>query len=116
PARVMRGSIRFRGRELLTLGEVDLRRVRGAEISIVFQEPTLALNPVRRVGPQVAEVVRAHGPSNGHRCRGEASSMLAEAGFTEVDRIYDAYPHELSGGQRQRVEVGVVDPVHLREP
>jgi len=103
PARVMRGSIRFRGRELLALGDFDLRRVRGAEISIVFQEPTLALNPVRRVGSQVAEVVRAHRQSSGLRCREEASSMLAEVGFTEVDRIYDAYPHELSGGQRQRV-------------
>ena len=102
-AGVVRGSIRFRGRELLALGDLALRSVRGAEISIVFQEPTLALNPVRRVGPQVAEVVRAHRPWNGLRCREEASSMLAEVGFTEADRIYDAYPHELSGGQRQRV-------------
>ncbi len=103
PARVMRGSIRFRGRELLALGGPDLRRVRGAEISIVFQEPTLALNPVRRVGPQVAEVAHAHGQASAHRCREEASSMLAAVGFAEVDRIYHAYPHELSGGQRQRV-------------
>jgi peptide/nickel transport system ATP-binding protein len=103
-ARVVRGSIRFRGRELLALGDSDLRRlVRGAEISIVFQEPALALNPVRRVGPQVAEVVRAHRPWTSLRCREEASSVLAEVGFTEPDRIYDVYPHELSGGQLQRV-------------
>ncbi len=102
-ARVVRGSIRFRSRELLALGDLDLRTLRGAEISIVFQEPTLALNPVRRVGAQVAEVFRAHRRWNRLRCREEASSILAEVGFTEADRIYDAYPHELSGGQCQRV-------------
>lgn len=103
PARVMRGSIRFRGRDLLALGDLEQRRLRGSEISIVFQEPTLALNPVRRVGPQVAEVVAAHRGWSRPRCREEASLRLAEVGFTEVDRIYEAYPHELSGGQRQRV-------------
>lgn len=102
-ARVTRGSIRFRGRELLALGERERRRMRGAEISIVFQDPTLALNPVRRVGSQVAEVVRAHRAGGYRRAREVALSTLAEVGFTEPDRIYDAYPHELSGGQRQRV-------------
>ena len=102
-AHVVRGSIRFRGRELLGLGEAALRGVRGAEIAIVFQEPTLALNPVRRVGAQVAEVVRAHRRWNRRRCREEALSVLAEVGFPETVRIHDAYPHELSGGQRQRV-------------
>ena len=102
-ARVMRGSIRFRGRDLLALGGLEARRVRGALISIVFQDPSQALNPVRRVGPQVAEVVAAHHRWSRLRCREEASARLAEVGFTEADRIYDAYPHELSGGQRQRV-------------
>jgi oligopeptide/dipeptide ABC transporter ATP-binding protein len=102
-ARVVEGSIRFRGRELLGRPSSELRRVRGAEIAIVFQDPALALNPVRRVGAQVAEVVRAHRDQSRSRCRDDALSTLAEVGFTPPDRVYDAYPHELSGGQRQRV-------------
>ena len=102
-ARVVKGSIRFRGRELLTLAESELRRLRGAEISIIFQEPVLALNPVRRVGPQVAEVVRAHRRGTDRRGREEALSMLAEVGFSDPALVHDSYPHELSGGQRQRV-------------
>ena len=102
-ARVVRGSIRLRGRELLGLPSSELRRVRGAEIAIVFQDPALALNPVRRVGAQVAEVVRAHRAQSRRRCRADAVAALAEVGLAEPARIYDAYPHELSGGQRQRV-------------
>ena len=102
-ARVVGGSIRFRGRDLLAAPASELRRVRGAEIAIVFQDPALALNPVRRVGAQVAEVVRAHRDQSRSRCRDDALSTLADVGFTSPDRVYDAYPHELSGGQRQRV-------------
>ena len=104
-AHVVSGSIRFRGRELLRLSEAELRELRGSAISIIFQEPGLALNPVRRVGAQVAEVVHAHRRWSRRRCRGEALSMLAEVGFSEPIRIHDSYPHELSGGQRQRVVI-----------
>lgn len=102
-ARVVRGSVRWRGRELLGLSSSALQPVRGAEIAIVFQDPALALNPVRRVGSQVADVIRAHRASAPRRCREEAVAALAEVGFTDAARIHDAYPHELSGGQRQRV-------------
>jgi ABC-type glutathione transport system ATPase component len=102
-ARVMRGSVRWRGAELLGRPSSELRRVRGAEIAIVFQDPALALNPVRRVGAQVAEVVRAHRAQSRARCRDDAVAALDAVGLREPDRIYDAYPHELSGGQRQRV-------------
>jgi oligopeptide/dipeptide ABC transporter ATP-binding protein len=104
-ARVVRGSVRFRDRELLLLPEADRRRLRGAEIAIVFQDPVLALNPVRRVGSQVAEVVAAHRGQTRRRCREDAQAMLAEVGLPEPARLYDAYPHELSGGQRQRVVI-----------
>jgi ABC-type glutathione transport system ATPase component len=102
-ARVIRGSIRWRGAELLGRRPSELRRVRGAEIAIVFQDANLALNPVRRVGAQVAEVVRAHRAQSRARCRDDAVAALDAVGLREPDRIYDAYPHELSGGQRQRV-------------
>jgi oligopeptide/dipeptide ABC transporter ATP-binding protein len=102
-ARVLRGSARFRGRDLFGLGERERRAVRGAAISIVFQDPMLALNPVRRVGWQVAEVVSAHQTWGRKRCREAATEALAAVGFQDPEHIYDAYPHELSGGQRQRV-------------
>jgi ABC-type glutathione transport system ATPase component len=102
-ARVVRGSIRWRGRELIGLPSSERRRLRGAEIAIVFQDPALALNPVRRVGSQVAEVVQAHRAQSAARCRADARAALAEVGLPDPDRLYHAYPHELSGGQRQRV-------------
>jgi oligopeptide/dipeptide ABC transporter ATP-binding protein len=101
----VRGSVRFRGRELLGLRGSELRRVRGAEIAVVFQDPALALNPVRRVGPQVAEVLAAHGERGRSRCREDALAMLTEVGLPEPKHLYHAYPHELSGGQRQRVVI-----------
>jgi oligopeptide/dipeptide ABC transporter ATP-binding protein len=103
-ARVVRGSVRLRGRELLGLSEPELRPLRGAEIAIVLQEPALALNPVRRIGPQVAEVLRSHRAGwSRRRCRQEALALLAAVGFTDPGTIERAYSHELSGGQRQRV-------------
>lgn len=97
------GSVRFRGKELLSLDENSLQKVRGAEISLVFQEPGVALSPFVRVGAQVAEVLHAHRPWAWHRCRLEAELMLTRLGLEEPNRIYAAYPHQLSGGQRQRV-------------
>jgi oligopeptide/dipeptide ABC transporter ATP-binding protein len=104
-ARVVRGTVRFRGRDLLGLAERERRSVRGAEIALVFQDPALALNPVRRVGAQVAEVVGAHRAQSARRCREDALAVLEEVGLPDPRRLYDAYPHELSGGQRQRVVI-----------
>jgi len=104
-ARATRGSIRLQGQELLDLPEGRLEAVRGAEISLIFQEPGIALNPVMRVGDQIAEVLRAHRPWNRRRCREEAEGLLAEVGLPEPARLSLAYPHELSGGQRQRVTI-----------
>jgi oligopeptide/dipeptide ABC transporter ATP-binding protein len=101
--RVAHGSIRFRGRELAGAGERELRAIRGAEIALVFQDASLALNPVRRVGTQVAEVLAAHRPWTRRQCRDAAVAALAEAGFADPARVFEAYVHELSGGQRQRV-------------
>ncbi len=94
------GSVRFRGRELLGMKERGWRAVRGAQIALISQEPALALNPVMRVGAQIAEVARAHG-----RSRRQAMSVLDRLCPEETDRIKRSYPHQLSGGQRQRVAI-----------
>jgi oligopeptide/dipeptide ABC transporter ATP-binding protein len=104
-ARVVRGTVHFAGEDLLALDERARRARRGSRIAFVFQDPALALNPVRRVGAQVAEVLAAHHDWSRKRLREAATSALGEVGFTEPDRIYHAYPHELSGGQRQRVAI-----------
>ena len=101
--RIAAGSIVFRGRELLALSGRELQKVRGAEISMIFQEAGIALNPMMRVGDQVAEVIRAHRSWDRKRCQAEARAALEQVSPAEVPRIYDAYPHQLSGGQRQRV-------------
>ena len=97
------GSIIFRSRELLALRERDWQDIRGAAISIVFQEPSICLCPVMRAGQQIAEVIHAHKQWNWQRCRTEAEALLAQVGLKESSRIFAAYPHQLSGGQRQRV-------------
>lgn len=97
------GSIRFDGRDLLQLSEREMREVRGARISIVFQEPGLALNPVMQVGTQIIEVLRAHHNWKPQRLRDEANALLAQVEFDDVNRIFKSYPHELSGGQAQRI-------------
>jgi ABC-type glutathione transport system ATPase component len=97
------GSVMFRGRELLGLNERLLAKVRGAKISLVSQEPGIALSPVMRAGDQIAEVLHAHRKWDWAQCRVEARSWLARVGLMPIDRIYASYPHQLSGGQLQRV-------------
>jgi ABC-type glutathione transport system ATPase component len=97
------GSIQFRGKELLSKDRNSLRAIRGAGISLVFQEPELALSPVMKIRDQVAEVIHAHHDWKWKRCRAEAELALARVGLADSPRIFSAYPHQLSGGQRQRV-------------
>jgi ABC-type glutathione transport system ATPase component len=96
------GSAIFRERELLSLSEREWQKIRGAEISLVFQEPEIALNPVMQAGDQVAEVIRAHRNWEWRRCCDAARATLTRVGLSE-SRFYRSYPHQLSGGQRQRV-------------
>jgi ABC-type glutathione transport system ATPase component len=101
----VRGSIRLAGRELLPLAERALEALRGAAISLIFQDPLLSLNPVLRVGDQIAEVLRAHGrPRN----PADVDALLEMAGLSALRRgspVARAYPHQLSGGERQRVAI-----------
>jgi ABC-type glutathione transport system ATPase component len=102
-ARVVGGSIVFRGRDILGMSAGERRRLLGAEIGFIPQDPGVALNPVRRVLPQVAEIIATHRPWPRARCRAEAATALASVGISEG--LHDAYPHEMSGGQRQRVTI-----------
>jgi ABC-type glutathione transport system ATPase component len=97
------GSIQFRGEELLSKDRNSLRAIRGSGISLVFQEPELALSPVMKIRDQVAEVIHAHNNWKWQRCRAEAELALARVGLADSPRFFSAYPHQLSGGQRQRV-------------
>jgi oligopeptide/dipeptide ABC transporter ATP-binding protein len=99
------GAILFRGRDLLAMSESKLREIRGRGVSVVPQDPALALNPVLNAGSQIAEVLRAHLPLRATERRARVLELLSEVGFDRPEEIYAAYPHQLSGGQRQRVAI-----------
>jgi oligopeptide/dipeptide ABC transporter ATP-binding protein len=103
PGRILSGSVRLNGRELVGLPERELRAVRGARIGLVFQEPSAALNPVLTVGAQIAEAIRAHLPVSRASARRRAIDLLDRLSIPDPERRYGEYPHQLSGGQRQRV-------------
>src|SRR5579871_4621191 len=97
----VQGSISLRGkaepRDLLRFDDDEWRAVRGAKLSMIFQEPGLCLSPVMRVGDQIAEILRAHGgKKSSHRER--VHDLLRQVRFSDTERIYRAYPHQLSGG------------------
>jgi oligopeptide/dipeptide ABC transporter ATP-binding protein len=105
-AEVVHGTVEFEGRNLLGLGKQEMKDIRGGRIAIIPQEPGMALNPVIKVGDQIAEVFRAHRGWSGQRCRSEAESILEQVNLRRAGRrMYDAYPHQLSGGQQQRVVI-----------
>jgi oligopeptide/dipeptide ABC transporter ATP-binding protein len=99
------GMILIRGRDLLKLTERELRAIRGREISLIPQDPALALNPLMTAGSQIGEVLRAHLPGNAQQRQAQVMELLREVGFNHPDEIYSAFPHQLSGGQRQRVAI-----------
>lgn len=100
-------SIRFRGRELLTLSAAEMRLVRGNDIAMVFQEPTTSLNPVYTIGEQVAETVRVHRGATRSEAWDRALETLTMVGIPNPAERAHAYPHQLSGGQRQRVMIAI---------
>jgi len=107
PGRIVGGSIRFDGRELLELPEAELRRVRGNQIAMVFQEPSSSLNPVFTIGDQIAEAVRLHQQVDRREARRRAIAMLELVEIPEAAHRVDAYPHQLSGGMRQRAMIAM---------
>jgi peptide/nickel transport system ATP-binding protein len=108
PAARVRGSICFGGADLLALDRESMRRRRGCEIAMIFQEPMTALNPVMPVGEQIAEAIRVHHPERPRRqVREETLTAMAAVSLPEPARRYGDYPHQFSGGQRQRIMIAM---------
>jgi peptide/nickel transport system ATP-binding protein len=106
-ARIAGGSIGLAGRELTQLSEGEMRRVRGADIAMIFQEPMTSLNPVLSVRRQLTEAIRAHRPVGAREARDRALKALKAVRISEPERRLEQHPHELSGGMRQRVMIAM---------
>jgi peptide/nickel transport system ATP-binding protein len=107
PGRIVGGEVSFDGRDLLQLPEAEMRRVRGAGLAMIFQEPMTALNPVMRIGAQVAEALWLHGRAGRRAARERAVALLGEVGIPDPAARARDYPHQLSGGMRQRVMIAM---------
>ncbi len=107
PAEIRHGSVLLDGRELLDLSEAEMRRIRGKEIAMVFQDPMTSLNPFLRVGRQLTEVLELHLGMRGKAAADKATAMLERVGIPDAASRMAAYPHELSGGMRQRVMIAM---------
>jgi len=107
PAQVRAEQMSLAGQDLTALDEAGWRRIRGGSISMIFQEPLTALDPVFSIGSQMAEVIRRHRRDSRQRAYGAAKTMLQSIGFADGERILRSYPHELSGGMRQRVMIAM---------
>ena len=106
--KVAEGEILFEGRDLTKLDDEERRKMRGEEISMIFQEPMTALNPVFRIGEQVDEITMLHNPDmSKEQVKARTIEMLKLVGIANSEGVYKMYPHELSGGMRQRVCIAI---------
>ncbi len=106
PACEVSGQVRYRGQDLISLPEKQLRKIRGRRIAYIFQEPSTSLNPVFTIGWQIAEAVKLHFPEV-EDTRAHVEKALADVGIRDPRRCYESYPHELSGGMQQRAMIAM---------
>jgi oligopeptide/dipeptide ABC transporter ATP-binding protein len=107
PNAVFEGEVLYKGRNLMTLSQREMRDVRGAELAMIFQDPLSSLNPVHRVGWQIEEQIHAHQDLTGDQARRRAIELLGAVGIPKPDRRIDDFPHQFSGGMRQRVMIAM---------
>ncbi|HON78478.1 MAG TPA: ABC transporter ATP-binding protein [Spirochaetota bacterium] len=107
PGNIDSGKILYRGRDLLSLSDEEMRKYRGGEIAMIFQEPMTSLNPVFRIGYQISEAIRLHLKKSRDEARDIAIDLLRQVGIPNAEKRYNSYPHELSGGMRQRVMIAM---------
>ncbi len=107
PGRIASGHALFHGTDLLALSERQMQRIRGSKISMIFQDPMTALNPVFTAGDQVAEVIRLHQRASRREARQRSIELFRQVGIPAPEDRIDAYPHQMSGGMRQRVMIAI---------
>ncbi|SHO56510.1 ABC transporter ATP-binding protein [Vibrio quintilis] len=112
PGNIVDGSIQFQGRELVGLSEKEYRKIRGNDISMIFQEPMTALNPVLKISTQMIDVIRNHNQVSKKEAKNRAIKMLSMVGIPSPEKRVDEYPHQLSGGMRQRVMIAMALSCH----
>lgn len=107
PGKIVGGTINFNGHQIEKLTEKDYRKIRGSEISIIFQDPMTSLNPVFTIGTQLTEMLKLHTNKNAEERKAKAIELLSLVGMNEPERRMKQYPHEFSGGMRQRVMIAM---------
>ena len=107
PGKLVGGKVWFNGHEIENMKEKDFRKIRGNEVSIIFQDPMTSLNPVYTIGNQIVEVIRLHTDKNKQEAWARAKELLELVGINEPEKRLKQYPHELSGGMRQRVMIAI---------
>ena len=105
--RIVGGSIRFKGRDLVTMPDAELRQIRGSEIAMIYQEPMASLNPAMKVGRQLMEVPMIHEGASAAEARAQALRVVEAVRLPDPARILGSYPHQLSGGQQQRIVIAM---------
>ena len=107
PGKIVSGDILFEGESLLEKSEAEMRKIRGKEISMIFQDPMTALNPVLTVGDQIAESFAAHNSWSGEEIRRRSLELLEKMRIRSPEEVLEKYPHQLSGGMLQRIMIGI---------